>query len=199
MKNAVIILFVLISVNLLSQTEDSGIRSFFKSVAYIYDKKPPPQPADYGTSFFVRTDLDLYLVTAEHVAIKTSDNPIVVISDTLGYSKSIRLKDISKSKSVDWTFHPNSDVAVIQLEEGILEEFPSINPISLEIIALELEAPLLNRDLTMYGFPLGLQVGKRISPITETSRALSDIFDEEREDCKKIAPMFVISNPSIGG
>jgi len=227
MKKYILLITLIVSTNFSfnskAQSLEEDIQLFYKAVVFIYDERVstefvnnkeleiwykdtrtnqmfPKKVANSGTAFFVYKDLDLYLVTAEHVAKHTTENTIIRISKQDGTTNQLQLKDIVDDNNLKWTIHPISDVAVIRLDLTKLDTaYNSIVPVFFEIIDFKLEAPLRTREVTVYGFPLRLGISGKITPITKTSKPSSGIIEHQRFDNKKIAPFFLLDDPSVSG
>lgn len=205
-----------------AQSLEKDIQMFFKSVVYVYDEKIATEkfnnreyeiwykdnktnqvfPKTYaltGSAFFVAKDLDIYLVTAEHVAKTTTLNTVLLTSNQNGTTKQVLLKDLIADTIIKWTTHPISDVSVIRLDLSKVDSSFYIEPIPFEIIDMTLEAPMRIRDVTVYGFPLRLGISNKITPITKTSKPSSGIIEYPRADNNKIAPFYLLDDPSVSG
>ena len=69
---------------------------------------------EFGTGLFVnKTDKELFLVTASHVAKTCNINTQVVISDQNGNSKSFRLLDFNPRLA--WVHHPIADICALRI------------------------------------------------------------------------------------
>ncbi|MCK4560319.1 MAG: trypsin-like serine protease [Calditrichia bacterium] len=124
------------------------------------------------------TDVDNYLVTAAHVAKKTSLNTDIVIKSKDDTPQKFKLQKIVMNKdTLSWTEHPNADVAAIQLDRSNIPE--EIMKISLPFgfIFHQLKAPFREREVTVFGYPMSLGIGKKISPITKTLKPSSGLID----------------------
>jgi hypothetical protein len=217
-----VFLFQISSLTLNAQSVEKDIQLFYKSVAFVYTEKNsteivnnkeleiwykdaktnqsfPKKTAISGTSFFVSKDLDLYLVTAEHVAKSADQNTTLWISNSEGKTRKILLKDITVDNQINWTSHPISDVSVVRLDASKIDSTLSIVPIPFQLIVDTLEAPMRIMEVTVYGFPLRLGVNNRISPITKTLKPASGIIDITRSDNNKLAPFFLLDDPSVSG
>jgi len=153
-----------------------------------------------GTCFFVGTVTDVYLVTAEHVAQNTSFNTQIIISSQKDTPIIFNLRDmVAEKDTLNWTTHSAADVAVIQLEENFVLKNMRKNILPFEMLNVKLEAPFREREVTVYGFPLSLGIGKNISPITKTSKPSSGLIDLHRFDNKKMSTFFLLDDPSVNG
>jgi hypothetical protein len=225
-KYRFLITFIVVAnflLNVTAQSLEKDIQLFYKAVAFVYDEKIatefvnskeleiwykdpktnqlyPKKVATSGTAFFISKDLDAYLVTAEHVAKTTTANTIIRLSKPDGTTNQLLLKDIVADTFLSWTVHPISDVAAIRLDMSKLDSASYlVEPIPFDIIDFTLEAPLRIREVTVYGYPLRLGVSGKITPITKTSKPSSGIIEHQRFDNKKIAPFFLLDDPSVSG
>ncbi|MFH2143303.1 MAG: S1C family serine protease [Bacteroidota bacterium] len=222
-RTKLLILFTILFLNQsFCQGYDSDINLFLKSVAYIYEEKVKTEEINgslyelwlydkknnssipylntfTGTGFFVISDLDIYLVTAEHVANTTSLNTIIVVSKENDLPFQVNLKDIIYEKSLKWTINPIADVAVLHIDLSKIKDTLFINPMPVEMINDSMEAPLRIRDVTVYGYPLNLGIGKKLSPISKTLKPASGIIELPRIDNNKTCDFFLLDDPSISG
>jgi hypothetical protein len=206
-----------------AQSLDKDLRLFYTAVAFVYDEKISTEFVNNkelevwykdsktnkmsakinthsGTAFFVNKDLDVYLVTAEHVAKFTTDTTIIRVAKQDGTTNQLILKEIVDGNNLNWTVHPISDVAVIRLDLSKLDSASYlVDPIPFDIINFTLEAPLRIREVTVYGYPLRLGVSGKITPITKTSKPSSGIIEYQRFDNKKTAPFFLLDDPTVSG
>jgi hypothetical protein len=153
-----------------------------------------------GTGFFIAKEVDLYFVTAEHVALTTNINTTIQLSLDDRNPLKFKLADlvdpqyISNNK-VKWITHPDADVSVIPISN----KYTILKGIPYEIVLNKLEAPLRERNLIVYGFPLGLGAGKKISPISKRYNPSSGLIDLNRFDNGKPSVFYLIDDPSISG
>jgi hypothetical protein len=204
-----------------SQPRTGAIETFFPSVAYIrtyfvqtqkigttewevFLRNPinnelkPSTFAKTGTGFFICKELDTYFVTAEHVANTTNSSTSIFISLDNQDPLEIKITDLIDKKfitgnKVNWITHPNADVAVVPIRNDTLIGIPY------EFILNKLEAPLRQRNLVIYGFPLGLGLGKKISPISKKYNPSSALIELSRFDNNRPSFFFLADDPSISG
>lgn len=69
-----------------------------------------------GTGIFVEKADKLYLLTATHVALATSQATAVVISDARGNATSMSLADFNMSLA--WKHHPVADISARDRDES---------------------------------------------------------------------------------
>ncbi len=223
MNKTVLFLLMLIAPSLINAQKRVGnIEAFFSSVGFIASQKPTTQQVDgihydiflkspidgtmipaltnvAGTCFFIGKDFDSYLVTAEHVANDTNINTTLVLSREDQNPFELTLKELVDPKYVNgsrfsWLRHPNADVAILPLMFKIQDLC-----LPYELLFNRLEPPLRQRDLIVYGYPFGLGVGKKVSPISKRYSPASGLIDLARFDNGKPSTFFLIDDPSVGG
>ncbi|MFC2104777.1 hypothetical protein ACFLS4_05450 [Bacteroidota bacterium] len=221
MRNLIKITLLLFTINVHAQSKFSEIEKFLGVVGYIHDTEIlkekvngkefevwlkngetafPKTYSETGTCFFIYTHTDYYLVTAEHVARKTSLNSDIVISSENDNPILFKLGDIIEEKSsLNWTFHPNADVAVVLLDYNKITKELARCFLPFDMINYNLEAPFREREVTVYGYPLSLGVGRKISPITKTSKPSSGLIELPRFDNNKPSNFFLLDDPSVSG
>jgi hypothetical protein len=152
-----------------------------------------------GTGFFILTDVDNYLVTAAHVAQKTSLNTDIVVKSKDDTPQVFKLQKIVMNKdTLSWTEHPNADVSAIQLDRSSIPS--EIFKISLPFgfIFHELKAPFREREVTVFGYPMSLGIGRKISPITKTSKPSSGLIDISYGK-NPPATFYLLDDPGVSG
>ncbi len=212
-----------------AQNKDIDIRELFSSIVFISDSIPATQIINgkeyeiilkdpltnksknlkgfkLGSGFFISKDLDIYLVTAAHVAKNLSVNAKLNYQSRNGKKREVTIKNLTTSSSneVNWILHPTADVAVLHIPLEIIETdyFKALDVGSIGHTALmeKLEGPDRLKEVTVFGFPLGLGVSQNaISPITKNLRPSSDIIYLPRFDNQIINPFFLLDDPSISG
>jgi hypothetical protein len=182
------------------QTRTGKIEQLLPLVAYIETLKPQTQSLDYGTGFFVAKEVDLYFVTAEHVAKTTDITTSIQVGLNDQNSLKIKILDLVDSlyinnNKIEWITHPNADVALVPVNPNIT----SILGIPYEIVLNKLESPLRERNLIVFGFPLRLGTGKKVSPISKRYNPSSDLVEFQRPDNGRSNVFYLIDDPSISG
>jgi len=227
----IVILYLPNCWNLHSQSpNDDEIREYFSSVVLLSEKKAPLQQkidgktyeiklldlwtketvektsSCLGTGFFVYRGVDIYLVTAEHVATCINLNSTIKYKGLDGKKMVFKLSHFvkplkSNSNALNWIRHPKADIAVLHLGNDFeFWEKNKIRPISFNHLDEELVAPNRFNDLTIYGFPLGLgETYDSISPITKNVRPASDIIYLNRFDNSIGNPFLLMDDASVGG
>lgn len=147
-----------------------------------------------GTGFFIRDADRLFLATAGHVARGLSVDVKLITSDASGNSKSYPL-----DKSVKWVFSEKADVAVSLIDNALLKSTFLENALELSILPTSETSPVSELSLVVVGFPLGLGVQNKFSPLRRETHAASGLIDLKRADVDQMATFFVLQDPSIGG
>lgn len=150
----------------------------------------------YGTGFFVKRGDSLFLVTAGHVArdLALSLRVRLIASDTSGNSKPCSLDN-----KVKWIFSEKADVAVSRVHDALFISDFSHSALDIRFLADTITFPVPELPLAIIGFPLGLGVQNKFSPLRKETYASSGLIDLPRADTKQIATFFVLQDPSIGG
>jgi len=212
-----------------AQNKDIEIRELFSSIVFISDSIPLEKIVNnkryeivlkdpingklkdlkgfkFGSGFFIAKDLDVYLVTAAHVAKNLSVDAKLTYQSNKDIKREVRLKKLieTNTRKINWILHPTADVAVLHIPLKIIETdyFKSLNLgfIGYSGIMRKLVGPDRLKELTVFGFPLGLGVTfNSITPITKNLRPASDIIYLPRFDNKIVNPFFLLDDPSISG
>ena len=163
--------------------------------------KPYIIPTDVATAFFVAEGNSLFLVTAGHVARKTSPEWQLTVGTAEDRPISFQVRQlVASDKEFHWVYHDTADVAVL-----LLSPSSSVKPhlagrfLKGEMLRSDLVAPERERPLTTIGFPLGLGIGDYFSPISRESKPASGIVSLESSDTKRRTEFFLLDSPSIGG
>jgi hypothetical protein len=201
------------------------LAELFQTVAYLQGKgdveqisidgnkyeiylKPPleAQPFAYkkglsGTGFFVRKGTNIYLITAEHVAQNLKSDVKVIIHGADDKPLIYDMADLTGTgKEQKWFYHPEADVALIQLNPN--DKFKgAIKVLDTELLLASAKNfdEFNNRVLTTVGFPLSLGLSEKFSPIVKTSKAASSLFTHQRSDKKILTTFFILEDPSVQG
>lgn len=151
-----------------------------------------------GTGMFVTDEKKVWIVTASHVAKSTNENTILALSDQESNCITIYLKDLNKQ--LEWKNHGVADLAVFPID--ITEENSVyLNNRCLPLDHINFKETHVSRDveLTSAGFPQGLGVEGKFSPLTFRSYASSALLSFERFDTHTLSDFFCLENPSVGG
>lgn len=153
--------------------------------------------ASIGTGSFVVKDNKVYLLTAEHVAKTTGSNTVLVFGKHQSDCVVLPLKDLSNGNT--WKNHPVADMAVVEL--NILGHLALFQDRCFPYDHInDTDVPASRDDeLTVIGFPNGLGVGGKFSPLTFRSYAASSFLTMNRFDTKTPSDFFCLENPSVGG
>ena len=166
------------------------------------DKEPKPSvQTDTGTGFFVIKGEVLFLVTARHVSQTTSPISTVTIRTEKDKPASFPMSDLTgDEKPLNWIAHDQADVAALKLNpKQSLAPHLEKHFLSVEIFQEELAAPSRSRELTTLGFPLGLGIGERFSPLSRESRPASGLLTLGTLTKDDLGTYFLLDSPSIGG
>jgi len=218
--------FLLFFIASYAQIGDNDLRDYFNSIVFLRDSitrvekinnkqfelhlKDPKTgitfPLKYqisGSGFLVNKGLDDYLVTAQHVATKLTEETSLIFRNKSGSRKEIKIKDI-KSDNAEWKFHPKADIAVLNINL-FDKDSTFINNLEIgdldywDISRLQI-APDRFEELIVVGFPLGLGVSPQtISPITKKVKASSDLIVINRFDNGKPSFFYLLDDPSVSG
>lgn len=148
-----------------------------------------------GTGSFIIKDNKVYLLTADHVA-KTVDNN-TVLAFGKHQSNCVVLPLTTLSNGNVWKIHPIADMAVIELNIlghlNLFQDrcFPYDHINDSDIPASR------DDELTVIGFPHGLGVQGKFSPLTFRSYASSAFLTLPRADTKTPSDFFCLENPII--
>jgi len=215
MKHIIQIIFFCFLSQIRAQNNDIEIRDLFSSIVFISDtisvkknikgKQNNIKALKFGSGFLIYKHLDTYLVTAAHVAKDLSINTMLTYQSINGKKREVGIKKLlNNAKTINWILHPTADIAILHIPLKVTESdnFYSLNlnAISYAGIMDELEVPDRLKEVTVFGFPLGLGVSKnKIAPITKNLRPASDILYLPRFDNKISNPFFLLDDPSISG
>ena len=150
-----------------------------------------------GTGSFIVKDNRIYLLTAAHVAIETNKNTYLALGDKK--SNCIKVPIIELVDYLDWNIHRTADIAILemipnkhmQMFEGRCFPYDHIN----------LTENIASRDdeITIIGFPNGLGIDGKFSPLTFRSHLSSGLITLKRADKNIYTEFFCLENPSMGG
>lgn len=154
-----------------------------------------------GTGFLVSDGDFLFLVTAQHVAISmNSANSLVTFRTDNDRPVTFTLAQLAGSPVLNWVHHDKADVAVLPLKPSneVLRYFKE-DFLPEEMVLNKLQAPSREHPLTTIGFPLGLGVKDKFSPISRESKPASGLLNITRADTRRSEIFFLLDAPSIGG
>jgi hypothetical protein len=127
----------------------------------------------FGTGLIVKYNTRDYVVTARHVAEGLSPTAEIIINRSTNKSGSITFEWLSKQENIKgtrWFHHPKADISV----------HPMAYPEQFELLAIgedlfpkkDTETPLLTLAYVL-GFPMGLGVQDKLSPIAKGTQIAS--------------------------
>lgn len=160
----------------------------------------PKQIQSVGTGFFVEDNNRLFLITANHIASFTSIRSRIVLKTNIDTPIEFPIASIVGSESLNWFHHPTADASAIQILPH-KEVLPHLKEHFIPKVVLfpKFEAPSRDKPLTVLGFPLGLGLQGKFSPISKESKAASGLISFPRADTKVVNDFFLLDSPSIGG
>jgi hypothetical protein len=160
----------------------------------------PDEQNKVATGFFVidPSSDKLFLITARHVIITLTPNSLAVIRIKDDVPQEIVLSQLTGMNSpLAWRVHPTADVAVLTLNPA-KDIIPLLAGHALFKVNLlqNLEAPSRDIPLTILGFPMGIGVQGRFSPISRETKAASGLLNLPRISA---ASIFLLQDPIAGG
>jgi hypothetical protein len=167
----------------------------------VFNLRTPTSPnsEEVGTgTFVVKSNGEMYMVTASHVAKNSNINTQVVISDQVGNAKSHPLVEFNGQLA--WRHHPVADLAVLQIypSSGIEADLQN-RFFPYDHFEFNRLAPSRDFELTCVGFPNGLGAAGLFSPLTYRSYTSSSLITMNRFDAFIQSEFFLLENPSVGG
>jgi len=158
-----------------------------------------PGSEDVGTGMFIsKSDNELFMLTASHVAKASTSSTNVVLIDATGNSTSVNITLFNSALS--WIHHPIADISALPV---------TVNSSNVQFLKerffpysqLNTSGPTPSRDayLTSVGFPNGLGASGKFSPLTFRSHASSSVISLNRADTNTPSDFFILEDPSIGG
>ena len=163
---------------------------------------PHPYEAPWsGTGFFVGKGSHIYLITAEHLARNLRLEVKATVHGPEDRPLTYDIEELTGcQKEQPWFFHSEADVALLPLK--LSEKFKGVIKILESNMLLSDDSsysPYRDRVFTTIGFPLGLGVRGKFSPIIRSSRAASNLLTYQRFD-KNIETTFLfLDDPSVAG
>lgn len=154
-----------------------------------------------GTALFLADEQRLFLATASHVAKQMSASALAILRGPKDEPIKLKLTDLSGSAPYTWKYHPEADVAVLNLQpsQAIVQSYLQKRFLPTYILEDSLKAPARELPLTIVGFPLGLGTEEHFSPLTLQTRSSSGLLQLNRFDNGILSTFFICENPSIGG
>lgn len=174
----------------------------FKTVCEL---RTPINASQYniGTGMFVSSptgnnQIRGWIVTASHVARKTTNSSQIIIATSEGKSESLQLSMFGSISN--WKHHSIADISVFPVyftEENM--KFMENRFFPYDHFNLEHTAVSRDFELTAIGFPQGLGTEGSFSPFTFRSYASSGFVTLNRADTNTLSDFFCLENPSVGG
>ena len=149
-------------------------------------------------SFMTTTGRDAWLLTASHVASGTGRQTVIAVGNEGDDCVTVPLSLLNAN--CEWTNHPIADIAVMRIDaseanSGLLRgrclPFDHFNH--------ERRGVTRDAELTSVGFPKGLGIKGKFSPLTFRSYAASSLVTLDRADTGTPSDFFCLENPSCGG
>ena len=143
-----------------------------------------------GTGSFIIKGNKVYLLTADHVAKTVDDNTVLAFGKHQSNCVVLPLKDLSNGNA--WKIHPIADMAVIEL--NILNHLALFQDRCFPYDHInDTDVPASRDDeLTVIGFPHGLGVQGKFSPLTFRSYASSAFLTLNRADTQTPSDFFCL-------
>lgn len=155
--------------------------------------------ASIGTgSFMTTTGRDAWLLTASHVASGISRQTTIAVGNESDDCITVPLSLFNAN--CEWISHPIADIAVMRIDDN--ETNSSLlrgRCLPFDHFNHERRGVTRDAELTSVGFPNGLGIGGKFSPLTFRSYAASSLVTLNRADTKTPSDFFCLENPSCGG
>ena len=152
-----------------------------------------------GTGMFVsNTKNKVWIITASHVAKKTNQKTEIAFGDANSNCTVVPLNAFNSQ--LNWVYHPIADLAILEVTVNS-ENASYLHDRCLSYDHLDLTRANISRDveLTVIGFPKGLGIRGRFSPLTFRSYASSSFLTYPRADTHTPSDFFCLENPGVGG
>lgn len=150
-----------------------------------------------GTGSFIVKENNVYLLTAAHVSKCTNKYTYLAMGDE--ESNCIKIPIIELVNYLDWNEHPVADLAVLELKlDKHGTEFKE-RCFPYDHINDKHECVSRDVEVTVIGFPKGLGVQGKFSPLTFRSYASSSFLTLQRADRPINSDFFCLENPGVGG
>lgn len=147
-------------------------------------------------SFIVKNDC-IYLLTAAHVAATTNENTYLALGDKESNCIKIPIKELVYY--LNWNTHPFADIAILKIEPRKHMEIFEGRCFPYDHINLTKSIASRDDEITVIGFPNGLGVSGKFSPLTFRSHPSSGLVTLKRADSDILTEFFCLENPSMGG
>ncbi len=199
MKTLKYIFVLIINIVLLSTSSAQTIDELSSTIAFLSEKLPNNK-VQYGTGFFVSSEKNLYLITAQHVSNFLTINSNITIRTENDIPFKLKFTDIINTTKLNWKYHSEGDIALLYLfpSDSILQK---LEKHFLTLSHIYSKKTSLSREITItiLGFPLQLGTQGLFSPISRETKPASGFLSLPRADTKNIATFFISQDPSIGG
>jgi len=164
-------------------------------VVFLMQDAEAEKDVHIGSGFLVRTEDEVYLVTASHISKVLSNKWRIIMPGAEGKAVVIHVSNAT------WHTSQEADVSVVELAPSDPEQLKSLLNRSLPLHLLSARPLPPSRDipLVVMGYPLGLGVSGYVSPLSIETRAVSGFITLQRSDNKKPATFILLQDPSIGG
>jgi hypothetical protein len=166
------------------------------------DSSPQPHLITHsGTAFLVADSTYLYLVTAAHVAKEMGPTSKATLAGANDTPQTLPIGDLCGTPSPRWVQHSSADVAVIVLtpSQQTIQQYLQKRFLPLEVFRSADAAPARETQLTVIGFPKGLGVKDRFSPLTLQTLPASGFLTLKRFDTGIETEFFLLQNPATAG
>lgn len=151
-----------------------------------------------GSGLFIADERGAWLLTASHVARTTKTSTFVVFASKTGQKTQVPLGVFNQPER--WIHHKIADISCLPIAHNPMSQM-YIKERCFPIDHFNLSETCVSRDieLTSMGFPKGLGLGEKVSPLTFRSYASSSFLTLNRGDTDTLSMFFCMENPSCGG
>ena len=150
-----------------------------------------------GTGSFIIKNNNIYLLTAAHVACETNKNTYIALGDK--DSNCIKVSIVEIVDFLDWNIHPRADMAVLEINPQKHLKLFEKRCFPYDHINTSSNVASRDDEITVIGFPNGLGVAGKFSPLSFRSHLSSSLLTLNRFDNDIPTEFFCLENPSIGG
>jgi hypothetical protein len=135
------------------------------------------------------------------VAKEAGPGTLVTLAGHNDTPETMSLDVLSGVAKQTWVHHPSADVAILVLKPSpqTLERYLQNRFLPAGVLSAADASPSRETQLTVIGFPEGLGVERRFSPLTLQTLPASGILSLKRFDAPIEADFFLLQNPSTGG
>ena len=168
----------------------------FNVVCYIGTPKSDNK-ISIGTGSFIIKGNSVFLLTAVHVVKETNETTFLAFGQNMSQCTVLPLKALSTNRT--WRIHPVADMAVLELDISRYITLFQNRCFPYDHINDSTTPASRDDELTVIGFPDGLGIQDKFSPLTFRSYASSAFLTLQRADTKTLSDFFCLENPSVGG